>query len=124
MSPPAVSRSLLLGERGEFVTTALQRDAHDVEGALQRADLAHAGLGQPRGEVAAGETAGEGCGTSNRPDDRSRQVAGIERDQNDGHADADHRAGVRAVCGVGTCASGRRGGAVLGFEQLSEVAHG
>ena len=112
---------LLIGERGQFVTTAFQRGAHDVKGPLQRADLAHAGLGQPRGEVAAGETARQGCGTSNRPDDRSRQVAGIERHQSNGCGDADHRAGVGTVRGVGACASGRRGGAALGFEQLGEI---
>jgi len=101
--------------------TTLQRGAHDVEGSLQRADLAHASLGQPHGEVAAGDTARQGRGTSNRSDDCSRQVAGIDRHQSDGHADAGHRAGVGTVRSLGTCASGRSGGAALGVEQLRKI---
>src|SRR6476620_7353061 len=67
---------LLVCQRCEIVTAALQRLAHEVERPLQRSDLGHAGLGQSRAEVTAGETVRHGCGTSNRPDDRARQVGG------------------------------------------------
>ena len=105
---------MLIREPDQLVAARLERASHGVERVLERADLADAGLGHPRGDVPAGEPAGRDGGSANRPDDRPRQVTRVEEDEKDRAPDAG--------CGADDGAASGRVGAFL--TRRTEVALG
>ena len=87
--PP--QRGLLIRDLAELVATALERARHAVERPLQLADLRRPGLGHSHREIAAGEPLRHGGRAANGADDRAREVAGKEGNQQDRSSEPDDR---------------------------------